>query len=87
VLIGSLPSFERQTGFVKIRGNPHSPLNQPSGCVFHPRCPKVMEVCPSIVPALREVQPARPVACHLYGVVGEPVEPVEPVAEHGRTTG
>ncbi|MGH2534485.1 MAG: ABC transporter ATP-binding protein [Thermomicrobiales bacterium] len=65
-LIASLPSFERRTTFVKIRGTPHSPLNQPSGCVFHPRCPKVMEICPNLVPAFREVQPQRSVACHLY---------------------
>jgi oligopeptide/dipeptide ABC transporter ATP-binding protein len=65
-LIASLPSFERRTTFVKIRGNPHSPLNQPSGCVFHPRCPKVFEICPHVVPLLREARPDRPVACHLY---------------------
>jgi peptide/nickel transport system ATP-binding protein len=75
VLIASLPSFERQTEPVKTRGNPHSPLNPPSGCVFHPRCPKVMEVCPNVVPTLSDVRPNRPVACHLYGAVDEPGEP------------
>ena len=36
--------FDRETTFVKIPGQPHSPLNPPSGCVFHPRCPKVFDV-------------------------------------------
>jgi peptide/nickel transport system ATP-binding protein len=66
VLIASLPSFERETTFVKIPGQPHSPLSPPSGCVFHPRCPKVFDVCSNVVPALREARPGRPVACHLY---------------------
>jgi oligopeptide/dipeptide ABC transporter ATP-binding protein len=66
VLIASLPSFDRETTFVKIPGQPHSPLNPPGGCVFHPRCPKVFDVCPHVVPELRQVRPDRMVACHLY---------------------
>jgi oligopeptide/dipeptide ABC transporter ATP-binding protein len=66
VLIASLPSFDRETTFVKIPGQPHSPLNPPGGCVFHPRCPKVFDVCPHVVPELRQVRPERVVACHLY---------------------
>jgi peptide/nickel transport system ATP-binding protein len=66
ILIASLPSFDRETVFVKIAGQPHSPLNPPSGCVFHPRCPRVFEVCPVVVPELRQARPGRMVACHLY---------------------
>jgi peptide/nickel transport system ATP-binding protein len=66
VLIASLPSFEHETTFVKIPGQPHSPLNPPSGCVFHPRCPRAFDACPARVPQLREVRPGRFVACHLY---------------------
>jgi peptide/nickel transport system ATP-binding protein len=66
VLIASLPSFDRETTFVKIAGQPHSPLNPPSGCVFHPRCPRVFAVCPRLVPAPIEARPGRMVACHLY---------------------
>ncbi|HKG24241.1 MAG TPA: ABC transporter ATP-binding protein, partial [Thermomicrobiales bacterium] len=69
LLVASLPSFDRETAFVKIAGQPHSPLNPPSGCVFHPRCPRVFDACPSVVPALQEARPGRMVACHLYGVV------------------
>jgi oligopeptide/dipeptide ABC transporter ATP-binding protein len=66
VLIASLPSFDRETTFVKIPGQPHSPLNTPSGCVFHPRCPKAFDVCPRVVPELLAVRADRVVACHLY---------------------
>jgi peptide/nickel transport system ATP-binding protein len=66
LLIGSLPSFEHLTDFVKTPGTPHSPLAPPSGCVFHPRCPRAFGDCPNIVPALREVEPSRQVACLLY---------------------
>ncbi len=40
-----------------------SPLNPPSGCVFHTRCPQVAAVCREKVPALREIGD-RQVACH-----------------------
>jgi oligopeptide/dipeptide ABC transporter ATP-binding protein len=47
-------------------GEPPSPVDPPSGCHFHPRCPFVMERCRSIAPALQEVAPGRRVACHLF---------------------
>jgi oligopeptide/dipeptide ABC transporter ATP-binding protein len=47
-------------------GEPPSPVNPPSGCHFHPRCPHVMEVCRSVAPAPRKAAPGRVVACHLY---------------------
>jgi hypothetical protein len=42
-----------------------SPLNPPSGCRFHPRCPHAMPRCSHEVPQLGEVA-GRAVACHLY---------------------
>ena len=41
-----------------------SPLNPPSGCVFHTRCPQAEAKCRAQVPALREVTQGRWVACH-----------------------
>jgi peptide/nickel transport system ATP-binding protein len=41
------------------------PLNPPSGCPFHPRCPQRMAHCNAVVPALTS-GPAGAVACHLY---------------------
>jgi oligopeptide transport system ATP-binding protein len=42
-----------------------SPLNPPSGCHFHPRCPVAMDACARIVPRLREYAPGSSVACHV----------------------
>lgn len=54
--------------FVAIKGEIPSPLNPPSGCHFHPRCPHAMAVCKEERPALREVAPLRFSACHLNGM-------------------
>jgi peptide/nickel transport system ATP-binding protein len=48
------------------RGEIPSPINPPSGCRFHPRCPKAFDRCPNEVPELRNVGNGRMVACHLY---------------------
>jgi peptide/nickel transport system ATP-binding protein len=48
------------------RGEIPSPINPPSGCRFHPRCPKAFDRCPVEEPELREVSNGRMVACHLY---------------------
>lgn len=45
-------------------GDVPSPINPPSGCTFHTRCPKVMDICRSQVPVLND--DPQPVACHLY---------------------
>jgi peptide/nickel transport system ATP-binding protein len=66
LLISSLPSLEAKGALRGIPGTPPSLLAPPSGCVFHPRCPKVFDRCPVEIPTLREVQPGRWVACHLY---------------------
>jgi oligopeptide/dipeptide ABC transporter ATP-binding protein len=48
-----------------MQGDVPSPLNPPSGCHFHTRCPYAIDVCRSESPALREVRPGQMVACHL----------------------
>jgi len=48
-----------------------SPINPPSGCRFHPRCPQAMARCASDVPELRDLG-KRIVSCHLYDVDGVP---------------
>ena len=49
-----------------IRGEMPSPLNPPSGCVFHPRCPKAADICRKDVPTLQPApgRPAQAAACH-----------------------
>ncbi|MFW9909164.1 MAG: ABC transporter ATP-binding protein [Candidatus Thorarchaeota archaeon] len=48
------------------RGEIPSPINPPTGCRFHPRCPKVFDKCPVEEPLLKDVGDGRSVACHLY---------------------
>ena len=43
-----------------------SPINPPTGCVFHTRCPYAMGVCSQQCPAMHEVMPGHRVACHLH---------------------
>ena len=50
----------------KMTGEIPSPADPPSGCPFHTRCPHVMPECQASMPAMREVEAGRHVACHLY---------------------
>ena len=49
-----------------IGGYLPDPTNLPSGCKFHPRCPRAMEVCQQKTPVMEEVTTGHIVACHLY---------------------
>lgn len=66
LLISSLPSPKGKRERVAIPGLPPNLLDPPPGCLFHPRCPQVMDICRHEEPELCEVRPGRPVACHLY---------------------
>ncbi len=57
------PVVERSRPRTIIKGELPSPLNPPSGCVFHPRCPLATEECKQAVPAQRELSPGHLVAC------------------------
>ena len=61
-----VPRAGRRRGRIVLQGDVPSPLHPPPGCRFHTRCPRVMEVCRRVDPALREVAPGRLVACHLH---------------------
>ncbi|CAM3625179.1 Peptide ABC transporter ATP-binding protein [Bordetella sputigena] len=61
-----VPDPRQKITIAKIDGDIASPLSPPSGCHFHPRCPKAMPVCKAEYPPLRTVAPGRQVACHLY---------------------
>jgi peptide/nickel transport system ATP-binding protein len=57
------PVIERTRPRTIITGELPSPLNPPSGCVFHPRCPKATEDCKKAVPETRELKTGHTVAC------------------------
>ncbi|MFQ6022815.1 MAG: ABC transporter ATP-binding protein [Acidiferrobacterales bacterium] len=57
------PTVEAERKHQVLTGEVPSPINPPSGCVFHPRCPLAVESCHRDVPALRELRPGHWVAC------------------------
>jgi len=65
-LLAEVPRLDqRKRSFTPVKGEIPSPLDPPSGCHFHPRCPHAMERCRREAPALREIAPGRLSACHL----------------------
>jgi oligopeptide transport system ATP-binding protein len=57
------PSVEAGRAFQPVKGEVPSPINPPSGCVFHPRCSIAVESCKMTRPELRELRPGHWVAC------------------------
>jgi oligopeptide transport system ATP-binding protein len=57
------PAIERQRQRIVLRGDPPSPINPPSGCVFHPRCAYAIERCASVVPPLMSAGLNHEAAC------------------------
>jgi len=50
-----------------LRGSVPSPANPPTGCTFHPRCPKFIgDICRDVEPLPKPLSATRRVACHLY---------------------
>ena len=59
------PALEASRERVVLRGEVPSPLNPPSGCVFHPRCPIAVDRCRDDIPLLRTLGRDHEAACHL----------------------
>ena len=55
----------RQRKFAPVKGEIPSPIDPPTGCHFHPRCPKAFARCHQETPALKEIESNRFSACHL----------------------
>ena len=57
------PEVERKRAHQIIKGEVPSPIDPPSGCVFHPRCRQAVASCSQHIPEFREVKPDHWVAC------------------------
>ncbi|MCP4142161.1 MAG: dipeptide ABC transporter ATP-binding protein [Chloroflexi bacterium] len=62
-----IPKPNRKRERVILKGDVPSPLNPPSGCRFHPRCPIAEDICSREVPILKSLasEPEHKIACHL----------------------
>jgi len=66
-LLKSIPSLAtKKERLEPIKGVVPDPLDAPSGCPFHPRCPHAMEICTRETPTLKEVGEDHQAACWLY---------------------
>jgi oligopeptide/dipeptide ABC transporter ATP-binding protein len=61
-----VPNLESKRERIILEGELPSPLDPPSGCVFHTRCPKATELCKTAAPKAKETAKGHSVACHLY---------------------
>ncbi len=52
--------------FAQLKGEVPSPISPPTGCHFHPRCSKAMDICSKEYPSWTDLGKGRAVACHLY---------------------
>jgi peptide/nickel transport system ATP-binding protein len=65
-LLQEVPRLDqRHAKFSAIKGEIPSPLDPPTGCHFHPRCPHAMARCAAERPELKTIAPGRDAACHL----------------------
>jgi peptide/nickel transport system ATP-binding protein/oligopeptide transport system ATP-binding protein len=60
-----VPDPRRKRERIVLKGEVPSPLNPPSGCRFHPRCPIAKDICKQAEPQFEEKRPGHFVACHL----------------------
>jgi len=74
-LISAVPSGDPtvKRRVESLKGEPPSPINIPTGCRFHPRCPYAQEICVREAPEDRDMGGSHYVACHFAGELGEPI--------------
>ncbi len=76
-----VPDPDYKVNRIILEGSIPSPANPPSGCKFHTRCRKCMEVCKYLAPDFKELEPEHFCACHLYNTPERQKELDEAVAK------
>jgi peptide/nickel transport system ATP-binding protein len=75
-----VPDPEAAKKRIILHGDVPSPINPPSGCRFHTRCPYAFDRCSKEEPPMQEVLPGQFVACHLRDAGPAPLTAVVPGA-------
>jgi len=66
-LLKSIPNIKLlDQEFEIMKGSPPDLIDPPTGCRFHPRCPRAMDICSEVDPPMKHVENGTMVACHLY---------------------
>jgi oligopeptide/dipeptide ABC transporter ATP-binding protein len=74
------PEENRARERLVVSGEPPNPINPPSGCVFHPRCPRATDICRTVEPPLARYPNGHLAACHHPMNVGP--EEIEATEKH-----
>jgi len=77
------PQVEATRQRIMLEGDVPSPINPPSGCPFHTRCPYAIDVCKEVVPQLVEIKPSHFAACIRISPAQPHIENVAPGAAPG----
>lgn len=80
-LLNAVPNIKlADDELYKMPGSPPDLINPPKGCRFHPRCPKVMDVCRELDPSLNHIEPNWRVNCWLYQKIPDKYQTPEEIS-------